>query len=202
MDPARIFAAVPDAALGLTFLITWFAPSALGPHMLRYAMLTMVLEFIVIHSSSFMGSVALGDASRPRKVATLAVLAAFYSVFLLAFGWILGEWWPAWAFWGLSANRMLGVILTAKPTEQARQEAMPRWAVSTAAYLLWVIGTSILPVPSFGIDAAAIASAEIRGTGLWVEQPARLMAAAAGYFLTQAYAEITNYQFGLTRSRA
>lgn len=190
MDPARIFAAVPDAALGLAFLITWFAPSALGPHMLRYAMLTMVLEFIVIHSSSFMGSVALGDASRTRKLATIVVLAGFYSVFLLAFGWAQGEWWPAWAFWGLSANRMLGVVLTAKPTGQARQEAMQNWAVSTACYLLWVIGTIILPVPRFGIDAAAIASAEISGTGLWVEQPARLIAGATGYFLTQAWIEL------------
>jgi len=76
-----------------------------------------------------------------------------------------------------------------------RQEAIQNWAMSTASYLVWVIGTTVLPVPSFGISAAAIASAGIasagiNGTGLWVEEPARLMAGGAGYFLTQAWLEL------------
>ncbi|MEO8682372.1 MAG: hypothetical protein ABI665_25210, partial [Vicinamibacterales bacterium] len=99
MDPARLFAAVPDAALGVMFLVTWFAPTAFGDHVLRYAVLTMVLEFIVIHSSAFLAGVAAAAASRRGKALSIIGMGAFYSLMLAGFAISQGEWWPIWAFW-------------------------------------------------------------------------------------------------------
>ncbi|MEO8682915.1 MAG: hypothetical protein ABI665_27960, partial [Vicinamibacterales bacterium] len=111
-----------------------------------------------------------------------------------------GEWWPIWAFWGLTANRLAGVMFGPEPDQGARQAMLTAWARSCVFYLFWVIGTTfIFWLPRFGITAGVAAAAGISGTGLWVEQPHRLIVAGAGYFLCQAYAEITNNKFGIAK---
>ena len=52
--PAVINAA-PDFGLSGAYLITWFYPTAFGEHFVVHIMLVMLLEFIIVHSSGFMG---------------------------------------------------------------------------------------------------------------------------------------------------
>ena len=66
-----VVSALPDLMLGATFLITWVSPYALREKMVAYLMLLMILEFIIVHSSAFMGRVMVGPLLRGRKSVTL-----------------------------------------------------------------------------------------------------------------------------------
>ena len=102
---ARAISALPDVALGVTFLVTWIDPRVFGEGVLKYALLTMLMEFIVVHSSGFMGFVLWGTSlgAVKKTLATLG-LGAFYTTFLVAFGHLQRARWPVWAFWGLDGS--------------------------------------------------------------------------------------------------
>jgi hypothetical protein len=191
MDPARLLPAVPDVALGLTLLVTWFAPFAMGPSTLSHAALLMVLEFIVIHSSAFMGLALFGDVGALHKTATVVGLGLFYSIFLVAFAYTQDQWWPVWAFSGLTANRLLNALFFKGSADAARRRMQQQWATSALLYVLWVIATAIVPLPAFGLTVDFVRESGIKGAGLWVHHPESLMVARAGYFLSQAYYELT-----------
>ena len=188
---ARALSALPDVALGVLFPVTWLDPRVFGGGVLKYAMLTMLMEFIVVHSSGFMGLVLWGSSFGVVKktLATLG-LGAFYTTFLVAFALATEAWWPVWAFWGLTVNRLTNALLSRKGGKQARANVANDWVTSAAFYLLWVIGTSFLWIPALGITPAVVAAAALPGKGLWVEQPYRVVVAGAGYFLCQAWCEL------------
>ena len=52
--PAML-AAAPDIGLAAVFLIVWLAPEAAPAGTLTWLLLVMLLEFIIVHSSGFMG---------------------------------------------------------------------------------------------------------------------------------------------------
>ena len=188
----RLLSALPDLALGGTFLITWFRPLAFGDSMLPYAMLTMLLEFFVIHSAAFMGLALWGPAPAWKKTLWVIGLAAMYSTFLLAFGFAAGQWWPMWAFWGLTANRLTHALFHRGPT-RVSPHMSAEWGLSVLWYLVWVFATVFLPLPRFGITEEVAAAAGLPGEGLWVDQPHRFVIAGAGYFLCQAWMELAGY---------
>ena len=190
MDPGRIMSALPDAVLGVVFLVTWFSPNAFGDRVLLYAMLTMLLEFIVVHSSAFMGIVLWGSLDRAKKVLAVIGLGLFYSTFLVAFALSLGAWWPLWGFWGLTANRMTNALFQKGSLSEGHRRMVSDWATSVAWYLLWTFATTLLWVPRLGITPEVAQQAGIAGEGLWVDEPHRVVVAAAGYFLCQAVSEL------------
>ena len=63
-----LFSSVPDFVMGLAFLATWIDPYSLGDGMISFALMVMLLEFIIIHSSAFIGSIMFGDADKKKKV--------------------------------------------------------------------------------------------------------------------------------------
>ena len=195
---SRLFSALPDLALGGAFLITWIRPNALGDSMLPYAMLTMLLEFFVIHSAAFMGLVLWGPAPTGKKILWVLGLGVMYSTFLLAFAFALGEWWPMWAFWGLTFNRMTSALFHRGPTKEVSQGMTTEWGLSVLWYLFWIFATVLLPLPRLGITPEVAAAAAIPGEGLWVEQPHRFVIAGAGYFLCQAWMELAGYTLART----
>jgi hypothetical protein len=188
---ARAVSALPDVALGVLFLVTWIAPWVFGTGVLKYAMLTMLIEFIVIHSSVFMGVVLWGSSfgAVKKTLATLG-LGAFYTTFLVAFAQGTEAWWPVWAFWGLTVNRLTNALLSRKEGKRARANLANDWVTSIALYLMWVFATIFPWIPALGITPAVVASAALPGKGLWVEQPYRVVVAGAGYFLCQAWYEL------------
>ena len=50
-------ASLPDAALAGIFLAAWIVPERMGDGILGWCLLIMLLEFVIVHSSAFLGSV-------------------------------------------------------------------------------------------------------------------------------------------------
>src|SRR5438105_3194165 len=91
-------AALPDAALAVTYLTAWIAPASLPATVGRWLMLTMLVEFIVMHSAAFMGKVAFLPLERRLRVRGMLGFAALYMLFMIGMAKGFHAWWPVWSF--------------------------------------------------------------------------------------------------------
>ena len=194
MRVRRAISAAPDLALGFAFLLTWRDPNWLGFSMVRYAVLTMLLEFVVIHSSGFMSGVAIFGKSRRTRAWGVIGLGAAYTVLVSVFALAFGEWWPLWAFWALTLNRLLGVLLRPSLDDVEAMEVMSRWAVSVVLYLCWVGVSTVSSLPPLGVDAQVVITIDLPGSGLWIEEPHRALVTGAGYFTSQALLDLFGFE--------
>jgi hypothetical protein len=187
---ASLVAALPDLALAGVFFTTWVAPDTLGQKMVAYLMLMMLLEFIIIHSSAVMGLVAFARERSRRRAGAIVGLGLFYSLFVAVFGLAFKTWWPFVAFWVLTANRLLGVLVGQAPEGEERALIQGGWAVTCVAYLVFVFATTLLPIPTLGITDAVVARQDLPGSGLWVDEPHRVVAFGFFYFATVGWSEL------------
>jgi hypothetical protein len=188
--PGRVFAALPDAVSCAMFLLVWFAPGVPGAVWVKNLMVTMLLEFLTVHSGGFIGTtVANPEASRLAKTRVVLGFGSLYLLFAGAFSLAFEAWWPLAVFAWLLLAKLAVVWLAPLPTaqEQARQTAFTGFAIG--GYVLGVMLTSILPVPRFAIDDAVATAAAIPGSGLWVDEPHRVIAFGALYFGFMAWAK-------------
>ena len=187
-------AALPDLALGALCLVTWVAPGLLGVERVREVVLLMLMEFIVIHSSAFMGPAAWGGfgGKWPRGVAIVG-LGLFYSLFVGGFALVFKSWAPLIGFWLLTLNRLSGALLSPADGEDA-SVVMKGWATSTFFYLIAVFATTFLPIPALGITPEVIDAADVPGdSGLWVTRPYTVVAAGFLYYTACALSELSSH---------
>ena len=178
----RILDAAGDLSLSALFLVTWITPGASLALPLSAALLTMLLEFIVVHSTGFMGSVALADGARAERARKVLGLGAFYTLFVGGFALGFQTWWPLFAFWGLTLNRSLGILFDPHPGRAQRLRIRKSWAGITMSYLAGVTLTTLVPMPELGISRAVVRAADLPASGLWVERPERVVAAGFLHF--------------------
>lgn len=191
-----VVAAAPDFALSVWCLVTWFDPYRFGTFAVRSAVLMLLMEFIIIHSSGFLGAIGIADDEpRPRRVLMMFGLGLFYTLFVGAFAWEFRTWMPLVAFWGLMLNRMLGVLVGAPKQGAARAYVMAGWAATTAFYILFVGLTSTLSIPAFGVTADVIASQHFTSTGIWPEQPYRVLCLGALYYGAVGVSELAAHRW-------
>lgn len=188
-----LLAALPDFALAGAFLVTWIEPTALGDEVVRYFLLTMLLEFIIVHSSAFMGNVVLSRDNPSRRVRGLFWLGLFYTLFFGGFALGFGTWWPVWAFWGLTFNRMLSILIGDAPEGRERQYVRAGWALSVLYYLGGVFATVLLPVPELGMTSGVRSALDLPGGGLWVDEPQRVLAFGVVYFGLTGIGEVMGW---------
>lgn len=183
--------AMPDFALAALFAVAWARPELLPPDKIRLLLVSMLLEFIVMHSGAMMGGAyAAGDGVKSR-LGMMGGLALFYSIFAAAFSASFHTWWPFASFWALMANRMLVVLLDPRPRPEKTTLIMANWGFTAMAYLGWVFGTAMPPVPRMGFTPEVVASLHLEGGGLWIDEPWRVMAMGAGYYATIGLVEVT-----------
>lgn len=185
----RAVTAVPDAALATAFLVTWLRPFALGERVVEYFLITMLLEFIIVHSTALMGAVAMSDEPGRAKLKSLVGLAGLYTLFVAGFAVGFGVWWPLLAFWGLTFNRMLGVILGEAPRGRERQYVKAGWALSVVYFLVGATAVTFLPIPELGVTPDVRAQLALPGGGLWIDEPQRVLAFGVFYFGLTAVGE-------------
>lgn len=133
-----------------------------------------------------MGSMAIAQTGPARKTAAILGLAAFYSVFAGGFALAFSSMWPLLAFWGLTLNRLLRVLLGGGFSSEEKELMKREWATSSALYLFLTLSTLIIPLPSFGITTEVIAAQNLPGSGVWIEQPQRVIALGFLYFSSLA----------------
>lgn len=185
-----LIAALPDLALGATFLITWFHPATFGEKAVSGFLLLMLLEFITVHSAGFMGVVLVSGWTKRKRLLALLGLGCLYTIFVGGFALSFGEWWPVWSFWLLMANRLLGVLIGQAPEGREKVFIMASWAASVFFYVAFVFLTSFAPMPAFGLTPEFVGGLGLPGGGLWIEEPHRVIAFGFLYFLAMGLAEL------------
>jgi hypothetical protein len=178
-----VAAAVPDGLTALAFVVVWCAPFAVGALSVKTAMLTMLLEFFLIHATGFFTAFA-GDAGTPRgrRVALLLGLSLFYLLMIGAFAWSFREWWPLAAFAWLAVGKIAWTWRMRRDTPDARMTQMAGWAASVVAYLGGCLLTIMMPIPRLGMTADLQPRFGLSGSGLWIDEPHRVVAFGVVYF--------------------
>lgn len=185
----RAFAALPDAVTASGFALLWVAPGLFGADALRTATLMMLIEFLIVHATAFIGGFALNhDRPRAARVAAILGFGLFYLGFVLAFAWSFRAWWPLPLFGWLLLSKLLAVF-ERTPDARKRARMAAGWGLSVLFYIGGVTLTSLLWIPRLGIDAAAQAAGATPGSGLWVDEPQRVVAFGLLYFGALAWAK-------------
>ncbi len=181
--PARLAAALPDAVTAGFFLIVWLAPMALGESAVRNAMLIMLVEFLVVHASGFLGGFAFGGKiSRFKRVLAMLGFSMFYLGFVAAFALVFNEWWPLPVFGWLLLGKFAGALSHRAPSAEQSQRMIGNWGLGVLFYIGGVFLTLLLPMPRLGLTLELQPAFGLPGSGLWVDQPQRVIAFGVLYF--------------------
>lgn len=186
--------ALPDFALAIVCLLAWIAPESLTPGVVPWILLTMLVEFVVVHSAPFMGLQIVSDLPAARKIRNVVVIGGFYSIFLLGFSLAFHAWWPFVSFWALTANRLTVLLFRQSREGRERDTLKASWGAGALCYLVGVFLTTMLPLPRLGLDPAFVASLHLTGGGLWIDQPWRVLAFGAFYFAALGLFEATGFR--------
>ena len=177
--------AIPELVSAAILFAIWYEPLRFGADWFKSAVLTLLLEFFVIHAGGFM-AVLMHDPGTPRGKRALQVagLGAFYLLLMSAFAWGFDAWWMLAAFAWLCFGKVQALWTGAAPTEKDRFVAIASWALSVAVYLGAVGATAALDVPRLGVTDAVRDAAGFDGNskGLWEAEPWRALAGAVLYF--------------------
>jgi len=180
-----VLKAVPELISAAILYALWSDPLRFGVDWLKSGVLTLLLEFFVIHASGFMAALMYApDTPKAKRSLQIAGLGAFYLVFMSAFAWSFDAWWMLWAFAWLCFGKLQAIWTGAPPTERDRQIAMLSWALGILVYLGSVGITVSVDVPRLGVTDAVRDAAGFDGNskGLWEAEPWRALAGAVLYF--------------------
>lgn len=180
-----------DLGFAAVFFVTWIAPYTFGHFAVRRLLLVMLLEFLVVHSTGFLGAIGASDSPLRLRALQYAGLLLFYLVFAASFAVGLGSLWPVVAFALLILGKIPNVVLR-PPNADGQSVVMANWAAMTALYLGGVFLTVALDVPAFGITKEVIVAQHIDVGGLWPEEPYRVMAFGCFYFTGLAFISLVN----------
>ena len=196
---ASVVSAIPDLLLGATFLSAWIRPSAV-PLTIPRLHLIAILEFFIIHSSSLMAIVAILQVGVRRKLLVILGFSLFYSVFVGALAIATGSYWPLAAFWGLTLNRLLRILLGGAFSENEKTLLLVEWAIAMTFYIVLIAVTTVVPIPSLGLEPATVPANESE-SGLWVDDPQRGLAFGFLYFTSIGIASLLTARLLPRRTR-
>lgn len=173
-----------DLALAGLFLVTWVNPGSSLARPVEWLLLLMLLEFITVHSSAMLGSMWASPEPREKRLRSIGLLTLMYGLFVGGFSAGFSTWAPFVGFWILSANRLLGMVVGGRPGPKAKRDAERSWARSVFLFVVGAGATTFLPVPRLGLTSKVMEGIDIAGSGLWVDEPWRVLAFGAAYFGT------------------
>lgn len=188
-------ASLPDAALAGIFLAAWIAPERMGEGILGWCLLVMLLEFIIVHSSAFLGSLILGGGPRDARIRAGLGLGALYTLFVAGFALAFRTWWPLLSFWALTGKRLLNLFAGVVPSGEEKMLMQRTWAASVLFYLLGVFATLFLPVPRLGITREVVRAADLPSSGEWVSHPEKVVAFGFLYFALMTISGIRGHRW-------
>lgn len=191
--------ALPDAITASAFVSLWIAPLWLGSRAVSNALLTMLVEFVLIHAAGMLGGVLESRTNaRSAQVTALLGFGLLYAAFIGAFAFAFGEWWPVLVFGWLLLGKLHDLFATSPANPEHRQQRQAMWALQVVAYLAAVFATVLLPIPRLGITEAIQPQLGLTGSGLWVEHPQTVVVSGALYFGLLAWAKWKGWQLGMS----
>lgn len=181
-------AALPEATTALGFGTAWLAPALVSVPFLKTLLATLLLEFLAVHAGGFLRGYAESHGDRKGRFG-VAVGALGFAGLYLGFGWMLclafGTQWPLLALAMVVGAKVIP-LLGAKASDDGDHGM---WGISTAAYVMVLVITSIVPMPGPTFDAAMLSALDLEsGTSSWSNDPNRPFAAGTIYFGLLAYA--------------
>ena len=187
LDLPRLLGVLPDAVCAAACLWLWLYPFAFGRHGIETVMLTMLVEFLLVHGTGLFSAISFQDEVRPgRRALGMLGLGLVYGIFLLAFAFAFHAWWPFLVFGWLIAGKLLWMRTNPHAGDDEKFRQMATWAFSVAAYLGAVFAALLLPLPRLGLDAATVAALDLPGGGEWVERPHTAVASLLLYYAALA----------------
>ena len=192
---ACAIAALPDTVSGGVFLTLWISPFAFGPHGVRNGMLVMLVEFVLVHATIMLpvliALLLAGRDTRLARVVAIVAPIAFYLLFIAALAHAFQAWWPYLAFGWLLFGKF-GLSFAARSSvEEPDVNEFAVWGVSVLAFLGGAFATTLLPLPALGLADLGRTALDLpaRTSGIWIDEPYRVMAFGALYFFMLAYAK-------------
>jgi hypothetical protein len=182
----RTAAVAPDLVTTAVFAGAWIAPRRYGVEIVATLLVVMLLEFLVMHAGVMIGVVTQSRVLDPaRKTLRIGALGGFYLLF--AVGWAIGfgQPWIVISFAWLLLAKVAAVwpFPVTAAAEAARQQRL--WGYSGLAYLFGAGVTTLLPLPRLGMQPDVVAELNLPGSGLWIDEPHRVLAFGAVYFAAQ-----------------
>ncbi len=173
--------AIPYFILVVVMTRTWIDPLSVDEGAwVPLAVGLMALEFILLHSGVFMGTMAQKTESAARRIGVFALLVAFYGLLAYAFSMVAGSWEILKIFGFLMAGRLLTLVVA---SNEGKRQLIERSAAGIVAYILVAFLTVFVPFPELGVNAEVLREVyPHRGGGLWERQPERAIAGAILYF--------------------
>lgn len=188
---ASAWAALPDAITAAMFALVWASPFVFGALSVKTAMLTMLLEFFLVHATGFFTAFAnTPDTSKGKRIASLLGLSLFYLLMIGAFCASFGEWWPLLGFGWLLLGKILWVRAHPVADDDAMFWQMGAWAASVVAYLFGCFLTVIADIPRWGMSTELQPQFGLSGGGLWIDEPHRVVAFGVVYFSLLALGKV------------
>lgn len=179
--------ALPELANAAFLVFLWYAPDTLDLAWFRAGVLSLLLEFFVIHASGFM-AVLMHDPDTSARTRMLQVggLGLGYLGFVALFALGYQAWWMVGSFAWLTLAKLAAIHAAGRPSETRRKFAIIGWACGVVVYFIAVLASVFLPLPMLGATAAVRDAAGFTGSGVWEAEPHRALAGAALYFALMA----------------
>jgi hypothetical protein len=99
-------------------------------------------------------------------------------------------------------NRMLSVLLGQATPGDEQSLAMRGWAAGAVFYIGFAFLTVLLPLPRLGLTPEVLSAQPLAGSGLWVDQPWRVMAFGFLYFTAIGISELRGHRWTSDGARA
>ncbi|MES9991914.1 MAG: hypothetical protein ABW098_08170 [Candidatus Thiodiazotropha sp.] len=184
----RLSEVVPDLVTAGLCLAVWIVPERFDTGFITTMMLVMVIEFLVIHATIIVPILALFMPERLGGIYTgLIAGSLFYLAFAAGGSLAIDSWWPTVAFGWLLASRYLLPLLGIGGDED---ENIRLWIFSTFMWLLLLFATLLLPIPDLEFHTSIAAGLGGSASGIWVDEPHRMLAFALLYFTSLALFKI------------
>lgn len=175
-----------------------------GPLSVKTAMLTMLVEFFLVHATGFFtGFANVPDSSRWQRSFSLLGLSLFYLLMIAAFARSFGTWWPLLAFVWLLVGKIVQVWSQPVADDGAMFRQMGAWAGSVALYLFGCFATLVPDVPRWGMTVSRQPQfgLDMHSSGLWESEPHRVVAFGVLYFGLSCLVKLVIAMIGISRQR-
>ena len=170
-------------------IATWLDPMSIQDgRWVKYGVGLFVLEFVMMHSGVFMSGLA-GGLKKDWKVAFggFAFFFVIYGLFAACFALVFQS--PGLLL--VYTMIMLGRFMAVFSTSDNSAITMGRSALSAILYFIIMFASALIPVPEAGVTPEVLEQVyPNRGSGIWEQDPQRVLVWASIYFGLIGLAEI------------